>query len=85
MRVAEAYGVRIPMTVEERIEVARRIGRSRISMHQDVERGRPLETGAILGSVAELARRAAVPTPMIDAMLALLVERSRNAGPGALQ
>jgi len=85
MRVAEAYGVRIPMTVEERIEVARRIGRSRISMHQDVERGRPLETGAIVGSVAELARRAAVPTPMIDAMLALLVERSRHAGPGALQ
>ncbi len=86
MRVADAYGVRIPMTVEERIEVARKIGRSKISMHQDVERGRPLETDAILGAVAELARKASVPTPMIDAVLALLAERSRHLRPpGALQ
>jgi 2-dehydropantoate 2-reductase len=80
MRVAEAYGVRIPMTLDERIEVARRIGRSKISMHQDVERGRPLEVEAIVGSVAELARKAAVATPMIDAMLALLAERARHLG-----
>jgi 2-dehydropantoate 2-reductase len=78
MRVAAAHGVRIPMTLDERIEVARKIGRSRISMHQDVERGRPLETEAIIGAVAELARKAAVATPMIDAVLALLAERSRH-------
>lgn len=80
MRVAAAYGVRVPMTIDERIEVARKIGRSRISMHQDVERGRPLESDAIVGAVAELARKAAVATPMIDAMLALLAERSRHLG-----
>jgi 2-dehydropantoate 2-reductase len=78
MRVAEAYGVRVPMTVDERIEVARKIGRSKISMHQDVERGRPLEIDAIIGAVAELARKAGVATPMIGAILALLVERSRH-------
>jgi 2-dehydropantoate 2-reductase len=78
MRVAAAYGVRIPMTVDERIEVARKIGRSKISMHQDVERGRPLETDAIIGAVAELARKASVPTPAIDSVLALLAERSRH-------
>jgi len=83
MRVAEAYGVRVPMTVEERLEVARRIGRSKISMHQDVERGRPLEVEAIIGSVAELARKAGVATPMTDAMLALLAERARHLAPRA--
>ncbi len=78
MRVAEAYGVRVPMTIEERIGVARKIGRSKISMHQDVERGRPLETDAIIGAVAELARKAGIATPMIDAVHALLAERGRH-------
>jgi len=81
MRVAAAYGVRIPMTLDERIEVARKIGRSKISMHQDVERGRPLEVDAVVGSVAELARKAAVPTPTLDAVLALLAERARHLSP----
>jgi 2-dehydropantoate 2-reductase len=80
MRVAKAYGVRVPMTIDERIEVARKIGRSKISMHQDVERGRPLETDAIIGAVAELARKAGIATPMIDAMHALLAERGRRLG-----
>ena len=80
MRVAEAYGVRVPMTVDERIEVARKIGRSKISMHQDVERGRPLEIDAIIGAVAELARKAGVATPMIGAMHALVAERARHLG-----
>jgi 2-dehydropantoate 2-reductase len=78
MRVAQAYGVRVPMTVEERIGIARQLGRAKISMHQDVERGRPLEVDAIIGAVAELARRAAVATPTIDAVHALVAERSRH-------
>jgi 2-dehydropantoate 2-reductase len=78
MRVALAYGVRVPMTLDQRIEVAKRIGRSRISMHQDVERGRPLEVDAIVGAVAELARNAGIATPMIDAVRALIDERARH-------
>jgi 2-dehydropantoate 2-reductase len=78
MRVALAYGVRVPMTLDQRIEVAKKIGRSRISMHQDVERGRPLEVDAIIGAVAELARNAGVATPMIDAVRALVDERARH-------
>ncbi len=81
MRVAEAYGVRIGVSVEERIGIARRIGNAKVSMHQDIERGRPLEIEAIVGSVMELAARAGVATPMIDAVHALLAERARHAGP----
>jgi len=78
MRVAEAYGVRIPMTVDERIDVARQLAGAKISMHQDVEKRRPLETDAIIGAVVELARNAGIATPMIDAVYALIAERAKH-------
>ena len=80
MQVAAAYGVRIGVSIEERIGIARRIGNAKTSMHQDVERGRPLEIEAIVGSVTELARKAGVATPMIDAVHALIAERARHIG-----
>ncbi len=80
-RVAAAYGVQIAMSAEERIAVARKLGSAKISMHQDVERGRPLEVDAIVGSVVELARKAEVATPMIDAVHALIGERARHLAP----
>jgi 2-dehydropantoate 2-reductase len=78
MRVAEAYGVRVPMTIEQRIGVARQLAGAKISMHQDVEKRRPLETDAIVGAVVELARKAGIATPMIDAVYALISERARH-------
>ena len=78
MRVAQAYGIVVNLGVEERIEMARRIGHAKISMHQDVEKGRPMETEAILGSVLELARRVGVITPALDMIYALLEERGRH-------
>lgn len=78
MRVAGAYGVRIPMTVEERIAVARKLAGAKISMHQDIEKRRPLEVDAIVGAVAELARKAGIATPMIDAVHALIAERAKH-------
>ena len=78
MRVAEAYGIRIPVTVDERIAIARKLAGAKISMHQDVEKRRPLEVDAIIGAVAELARKAGVATPMIDAIHALIAERARH-------
>ena len=78
MRVAQAYGVRIAMTVDERIDLARRLAGAKISMHQDIEKRRPLETDAIVGAVVELARKAAIATPMIDAVWALIAERAKH-------
>jgi len=78
MRVAGAYAVRIPMTVEERIAVAKQLAGAKISMHQDVERRRPLETDAIIGTVVELARKAGIATPLIDAVYALIAERAKH-------
>jgi 2-dehydropantoate 2-reductase len=78
MRVAEAYGVRIPVTVEERIAIARKLAGAKISMHQDVEKRRPLEVDAIVGAVVELARKAGVATPMVDAIHTLIAERAKH-------
>ena len=78
MRVAEAYRARVPMTLDERIAVAREIGNSKNSMHQDIERRRPLEVDAVIGAVIELARKAGIATPMIDAVHALIAERARH-------
>ena len=78
MRVAEAYGVRVPMTVDERVGVAKELAGAKISMHQDVEKRRPLETDAIVGAVVELARKAGIATPMIDAVYALIAERAKH-------
>ena len=78
MEVAEAYGIAVSLGIEARIDMARRIGHAKISMHQDVEKGRPIEIDAILGSVLELARRARIETPVMDMVHALLEERARH-------
>ncbi len=78
MCVADAYGVRVPMTVGERIGITRKLAGAKISMHQDVEKRRPLETDAIVGAVVELARKAGIATPMIDAVHALIAERAKH-------
>ncbi len=78
MRVAEAYGVRLPMTVEERIGITKKLGNSKISMHQDIDKRRPLEVDAIVGTVVELARKVGIATPMIDLVQALIAERASH-------
>jgi len=78
MQVAEALGARITVTLEERFGLARKLGAAKISMLQDLERGRPLEIDAIVTAVCELGRKAGVPTPTIDGVEALVRERVRH-------
>ena len=51
-----------------------------MSMLQDLERGRSLEIDALVTAVQELGRLVEVATPTIDAVLALVQERGRQAG-----
>jgi 2-dehydropantoate 2-reductase len=50
------------------------------SMLQDFEAGRPPEIDGILTSVQEFARVAGVPTPHVDAITALVIEKGRRMG-----
>jgi 2-dehydropantoate 2-reductase len=82
MQVAESLGARITVTLEERFALARKLGAAKISMLQDLERGRALEIDAIVTAVSELGRKTGVPTPTIDGVEALIRERVRHlAGP----
>lgn len=78
--VGERLGVRFPMSIEKRIEAAAAVGAHKTSMLQDLERGRPLEIDALVGSVAELGRRVDQATPTIDVVYGLVRERARAAG-----
>jgi 2-dehydropantoate 2-reductase len=50
-----------------------------MSMLQDLERGRSLEIDALVTAVQEMGRLTGAPTPIIDAVLALVQERGRTA------
>lgn len=75
--VGERLGVEVSITPDERIAMARRLGPVRTSMLQDADAGRPLETGALVGAVSELAALLQVSAPVTDAVLALLALRDR--------
>ncbi len=78
--VAERAGARLPMSVDQRLEFARRVGAHRTSMLQDLEAGKDLEIGAIIGSVQEMGRIVGVETPFIDALLALVRQLAESQG-----
>jgi 2-dehydropantoate 2-reductase len=52
----------------------------RPSILQDLELGRPMEIDGIYNATLFLARRAGVPTPMLDTLVALMTLRARAAG-----
>ena len=78
--IGEALGVRFAVDVERRMDGAGAIGAHKTSMLQDLERGRPMEIDALVTVVQELGRLVTLPTPAIDAVLALVIQRARLAG-----
>lgn len=79
-QIAESLGVRFTVDIEQRIDGAARVGSHRTSMLMDLEQGRPMEIDALLTVVQELGRTTAIETPTIDAILALVIQRARQAG-----
>jgi len=78
--IAETFGVKFRVDVERRIEGARKVGAHKTSMLQDLERGRPMEIDPLVTVVQEMGRLTRIPTPAIDAVLALVTQRARIAG-----
>jgi len=80
--VAAALGVTIPLSIEKRIDGARRVGAHKTSMLQDLEARKPLELDAVTGAIVEMGRLVHVPTPATDQVYALtkLLETSILAG-----
>jgi 2-dehydropantoate 2-reductase len=68
--VAARLGIELPISVDQRIAGAAKVGAHKTSMLQDVEAGRPLELDPVVGAVLELGERLGIPMPATRAVYA---------------
>lgn len=68
--VAAKLGMELPVSIEQRIAGAEKVGEHKTSMLQDLEAGRPMELEAVVGAVVELAGRLGVPAPHTESVYA---------------
>ena len=61
--VAAKLGIEMPISIEQRIAGAEKIGEHKTSMLQDLEAGRPMELEPVVGALVELGERVGVPMP----------------------
>jgi 2-dehydropantoate 2-reductase len=61
--VADKMGIELPISIEERIDGAGKVGDHKTSMLQDLEAGRPLELDPMVGAVVELGERLGIDMP----------------------
>jgi 2-dehydropantoate 2-reductase len=66
--VSRKLGMELPVSIDQRMAGAEKVGEHRTSMLQDLEAGRPMELEALVGSVVELGERVGVPMPHTQAV-----------------
>jgi 2-dehydropantoate 2-reductase len=84
-------GMELPVSIEQRIAGAEKVGEHKTSMLQDLEAGRPMELEALVGAIVELGERAGLPmthTRIVYNCTKLLAEcaarqQAKNYLPGA--
>lgn len=79
--VAARLGIELPISIDQRIAGAEKVGAHKTSMLQDLEAGRPMEIDAVAGAVVELGARLGVPMPATQTVYScvkLLDEKKRR-------
>jgi 2-dehydropantoate 2-reductase len=79
--VATRLGIELPISIEQRIAGAEKVGEHKTSMLQDLETGRPMELDAIVGAVLEIGEHLGIPMPHTHSVYActkLLAEHKRE-------
>jgi 2-dehydropantoate 2-reductase len=66
--VAARLGIELPISIDQRMAGAEKVGAHKTSMLQDYEAGRPMEIEAVVGAVVELGDRVGVPMPATKAV-----------------
>jgi 2-dehydropantoate 2-reductase len=83
--VAGRLDIEMPISIEQRIAGAEKVGAHKTSMLQDAEAGRPMEIEAVVGAVVELGERLGVAMPATRAIYACATlfdeHHRRNAAP----
>jgi 2-dehydropantoate 2-reductase len=59
--VAHRLGMELPVSIDQRIAGAEKVGEHKTSMLQDLEASRPMELEALVGAVVELGERVGLP------------------------
>jgi 2-dehydropantoate 2-reductase len=77
--IGERLGLHLRIDADRRIDGVGALGPHKMSMLQDLERGRSMEIEPLVGVVQELGRLLDMPTPTIDVVLALVRQRARSA------
>jgi len=77
--VGERVGSRLRVDVDRRLDGAAAVGAHKMSMLQDLERGRSMEIEPLVGVIQELGRLTGTPTPVVDTVLALVRQRAHSA------
>jgi len=78
--IAEKLGAKINMSIEKRIDGARKVGAHKTSMLQDIEAGKPIEIDSIIVAVKELGELTNSPTPNINTILNLTIQKAKLIG-----
>jgi 2-dehydropantoate 2-reductase len=77
--VSRKLGMELPISIDQRIAGAEKVGEHKTSMLQDLEAGRPMELEALVGAVVELGERVRLPmtcTRTVYHCTKLLAERA---------
>jgi 2-dehydropantoate 2-reductase len=61
--VSGKLGMELPVSIEQRMAGAEKVGEHKTSMLQDLEAGRPMELESLVGAVVELGERVGLPMP----------------------
>lgn len=79
--VAARLGIALPISIDQRMAGAEKVGAHKTSMLQDYEAGRPMELEAVVGAVVELGERLGVPMPSTRAVYACakLLDEKRDS------
>jgi 2-dehydropantoate 2-reductase len=56
-------GIELPISIDQRIAGAEKVGEHKTSMLQDLEAGRPMELEPVVGAVVELGERLGIEMP----------------------
>jgi len=79
--IAARLDIELPISIDQRMAGAEKVGAHKTSMLQDLEAGRPMEIDAVVGAVVELGDRLGVPMPATRAIYSCvkLLDEKRQA------
>jgi 2-dehydropantoate 2-reductase len=77
--VSRKLGLELPVSIDQRMAGAEKVGEHKTSMLQDLEAGRPMELEALVGSVVELGERVGLALPYTRVVYSCAKLLNRNS------